>query len=82
MIATELGVVLRMVDRHGQHGHRAFSELVFGRDSLGAEVINEGCDDGGVVGHEEDQSSRLHGGGGHEPVSGPGYLEDDDIEDW
>jgi len=71
--------VLRM-DRHGQHGHRAFSELVFGRNFIGAEVINEGCDDGGVVSHEEDESSPLHGG--HEPVSGSGYLEDDDIEDW
>lgn len=68
------------MDRHGQHGHRAFSELVFGKDLIGAEVINEGHDDGEVVSHEEDESSRLHRA--HEPVSVSGYLEDDDIEDW
>lgn len=75
---TEIGIVLRMMGRHGPHGHRAFSELVFGQDLAGAEVINEGYGEGDVN-CEEDESSQPHS---HEPASSCGYLEDDDIEEW
>jgi hypothetical protein len=76
----ELGVVLRTMGRHGPHGHRAFSELVFGQDFVGVEAINEAHDGGEDVGYEEDESSQLHES--REPASSCGYLEDDDIEDW
>ncbi|KAH9989612.1 Rad17 cell cycle checkpoint protein-domain-containing protein [Russula vinacea] len=79
-IATELGCVLRMMGPHTPHGHGAFSELVFGQDSVGAEVINEGDCEGGDVSHEEGERSQSHTI--HEQAVGCGYLEDDDIEDW
>jgi hypothetical protein len=72
--------VLRMMGRHGPHGHRTFSELVFGQDLMGAEVINEGYDEGEGVGHEEDENSQSRRS--HELASSCAYLEDDDIEDW
>ncbi|KAF8483310.1 Rad17-domain-containing protein [Russula ochroleuca] len=79
-ITTELGGMLRAMGRHAPHGHGAFSELVFGQDSVGAEVINEGDCEGGDVGHEEGERSQSHMI--HEQAVGCGYLEDDDIEDW
>jgi hypothetical protein len=77
----ELGVVLRAMGRAGPHGHRAFSEFVFGQDLRGAEVINEGgYGEGEGVGYNEGESSQPHRS--QEPASSCGYLEDDDIEDW
>jgi hypothetical protein len=69
-----------MMGRHGPDGHRTFSELVFGQDLMGAEVINEGYDEGDGVGHEEDETSQSRRS--HELALGCAYLEDDDIEDW
>ena len=69
-----------MMGRHGPHGHRAFSEFVFGQDLTGAEVISEGYDGGEGIGYEDGEGGQSHGG--HEPDSGCGYLEDDDIEEW
>ncbi|KAI9509328.1 Rad17-domain-containing protein [Russula earlei] len=83
-VVTELGGVLRGMGRHAPHGHHAFSELVFGQDFVGPEVINEG-DDGErrTVDHEEGEGSRAHTSvEWPEQVTGCGYLEDDDIEDW
>ena len=74
-----MGIVLRIMGRHGPHGHRAFSELVFGQDLTGAEVIDEGYSGGDGIHYEEDESSQSHS---HEPASSCGYLEDDDIEEW
>lgn len=79
-IATELGGVLRAMGRHAPHGYGAFSELVFGQDSVGAEVVKEGdCEGGGVI-HEEGERRQSHTS--HELAAGCGFLEDDDIEDW
>lgn len=79
-IVTELGGLLRALGRGAPHGHRAFSELVFGQDSMGAEVVNEGDIEGGTVDYDEGESRHSHTS--HEPAAGYGYLEDDDIEDW
>jgi hypothetical protein len=70
--------MLRAMGRHAPHGHDAFSELVFGQGSVGAEAINEGDCEGGDP--EEGERSRSHTS--HEQTAGCGYLEDDDIEDW
>ena len=72
--------MLRTMGRDGPSGHRAFSELIFGQDPTSAEVINEGDGEGEGVNIKEDDSRQLHTS--HEPASGCGYLEDDDIEDW
>jgi hypothetical protein len=82
-IVTELGGLLRVLGRRAPHGHRAFSELVFGQDSVGVEVVNEGDIEGVVIDYDEGGISQPHVGH-HERVAGPGcgYLEDDDIEDW
>jgi len=78
-IVTELGGMLRAMGRRAPHGHQAFSELVFGQDFSGAEVINEGD----VEGEPVIMKARI---GSHMRVlsrpQGCGYLEDDDIEDW
>jgi hypothetical protein len=66
--------------RRAPHGHGAFSELVFGKDSVGAEVINEGDFEGGGLSHEEGERRQSHMS--HEPAPDCGFLEDDDIEDW
>jgi len=79
-IVTELGGMLRAMGRHAPHGHHAFSDLVFGQDLLGAEVINEGDVEGGPISYEGGESSQSHGSS--EQATGCGYLEDDDIEDW
>ena len=79
-IVTERGGLLRALGRGAPHGHRAFSELVFGQDSMGAEVVNEGDIEGGTVDYDEGESRHSHTS--HEQAAGFGYLEDDDIEDW
>jgi hypothetical protein len=79
-IVTELGGMLRAMGRHAPYGHRAFSELVFGQDSMSTEVINEGDAEGGSVAYEEGESSQF--GTRPEPAVDCGYLEDDDIEEW
>jgi hypothetical protein len=78
---TELGSVLRGLGRHAPPGHRAFSEFVFGQDSVGIEVVNEGDVEGVVIDYDEGGTSgRLDVTSGHD--EGCDYLEDDDIEDW
>jgi hypothetical protein len=72
--------MLRALGRHAPHGHSAFSELVFGQGSVGAEVINEGDCEGGGISYAEGERSQSHTS--HEQAAGCGYLEDDDIEDW
>jgi len=65
------------------HGHRAFSELVFGRDSMGAELMGEGDIEAEAVEREEGEigeAKRLHTS--NEQATSLGYLEDDDIEEW
>ncbi|KAI0292520.1 Rad17 cell cycle checkpoint protein-domain-containing protein [Russula brevipes] len=79
-IVTELGGMLRAMGRHAPYGHRAFSELVFGQDSMSSEVMNEGDAEGGSVSYEEGESSQF--GTRPEPAVDCGYLEDDDIEEW
>jgi hypothetical protein len=81
-IVTELGCVLRALGRRAPRGHRAFSELVFGQDSMGIEEVNEGDIEEVVIDYDEGGicQSQLHDG--HERVASCGYLEDDDIEDW
>ena len=78
-IVTELGGMLRAMGRRAPHGHQAFSELVFGQDFSGAEVINEGDVEGEPVNYEG-ESRQSHAS--PEQATGCGYLEDDDIEDW
>jgi hypothetical protein len=77
-VVTELGGILRAMGPHAPHGHRAFSELVFGQVPMRAEVVNEGDCEG--VSYEEGERSQSHTS--HEPAADCGYLEDDDIEDW
>ncbi|KAH9177779.1 Rad17-domain-containing protein [Lactarius sanguifluus] len=80
-ITTELGGVLRTLGRRAPHGHRAFSELVFGQDSIGAVSMGEGDveaetvdrDEGGIRGTGQSHTSN---------DQAAGYLEDDDIEEW
>ncbi|KAI0301597.1 Rad17 cell cycle checkpoint protein-domain-containing protein [Multifurca ochricompacta] len=69
-MTTELGGILRVLGRRAPHGHHTFSELVFGRDSVGAKAMTEGDVEGGVVDYDEGETRESH------------YLEDDDIEDW
>jgi cell cycle checkpoint protein len=81
-IVTELGGLLRALGRRAPHGHRAFSELVFGQDSMDIEVVNEGDIEEVVIDYDESEmcQSQLHVS--HERVASCDYLEDDDIEDW
>lgn len=83
MIATELGGVLRTLGSQAPHGHRAFSELVFGRDSIGAELMSEGDVGAEVVDRDEGEireTGQSHAS--NEQATYLGYLEDDDIEEW
>ncbi len=80
---TELGGVLRTLGPRAPHGHRAFSELAFGRDSIGAELMREGDIEAEPIDHDEGEI----GGNGQshasdEPATGLAYLDDDDIEEW
>jgi hypothetical protein len=82
-IATELGGVLRMLGSQAPQGHRAFSELVFGRDSIGAELMGEGDIEAAAV--DRDEGGVRETGQSHtsnEEATCLGYLEDDDIEEW
>jgi len=79
-IVTELGGMLRAMGRRAPHGHHTFSELVFGQDFLGAEIIKEGDVEGGPANYEEGESGQSHTS--LEQATGCAYLEDDDIEDW
>ena len=82
-VATELGGILRTLGPRAPHGHRAFSELVFGRDSIGADLMSEGDIETGVVGRDEGEIRET--GQSHtnnEQAASLGYLEDDDIEEW
>ena len=82
-IATELGGVLRTLGSQAPHGHRAFSELVFGRDSIvGAVLMSEGDVEAEAVDRDEGEirepgQSRTS----YEQATCLGYLEDDDIEE-
>jgi hypothetical protein len=83
MIATELGGVLRTLGPQAPHGHRAFSELVFGRDSIGAVLMSEGDVEAEAV--DRDEGEIREPGQSHtsyEQATCLGYLEDDDIEEW
>ena len=79
-IATELGGVLRTLGPRAPHGHRAFSELVFGRDSMGADLMSEGDIEAEAVGRDEGEIRET--GQSHTQATCLGYLEDDDIEEW
>lgn len=82
-IATELGGVLRTLGRRAPHGHRAFSELVFGQDSIGAELMCEGDVEAEAVDRDEGEireTGQCHTS--NEQATYLGYLEDDDIEEW
>lgn len=82
-IATELGCVLRTLGPRAPHGHRAFSELVFGRDSMELELMGEGDIEAEAVDRVEDEIRET--GQSHtsnEQATCLGYLEDDDIEEW
>jgi hypothetical protein len=75
----EMGSILRGLGRHAPPGHRAFSELVFGQDSMGIEVVNEGDVEEVVIDYDQGGTrDRLDATSG----AGCDYLEDDDIEDW
>jgi len=83
VIATELGGVLRTLGPRAPHGHRAFSELVFGRDSIGADLMSEGDIETEAV--DRDEGEIRETGQSHsskEQATCLGYLEDDDIEEW
>lgn len=82
-IATEVGGVLRTLGPRAPHGHRAFSELVFGRDSIGADLMREGDVEAEAVDRdwgEMRETGQSHTG--NEQAIFLGYLEDDDIEEW
>ncbi|KAH9060573.1 Rad17-domain-containing protein [Lactarius vividus] len=82
-ITTELGGVLRTLGRRAPHGHRAFSELVFGQDSIGAVPMGEGDVEAEAV--DRDEGEIRETGQSHtsdEQAAYLGYLEDDDIEEW
>ena len=72
-----------MLGPQAPHGHRAFTELVFGRVSLGAELMSEGDIESEVV--DRDEGEIRETGQSHtsiEQATGLGYLEYDDIEEW
>ncbi len=83
MIATELGGVLRTLGRRAPHGHRAFSELVFGQDSVGAVLMSEGDIEAESIDRDEGEMRETRQSHTSiEQATCLGYLEDDDIEEW
>ncbi|KAI9465709.1 Rad17-domain-containing protein [Lactarius psammicola] len=82
-IATELGGMLRALGRRAPHGHHAFSELVFGQHSIGAELMREGDIEAEAVDRDEGEireTAQSHTS--NEGATCLGYLEDDEIEEW